>query len=132
MRSPILLTILLLLAGCHEDLSTSSKSAEEARIQKEVARRVDAARLEATVRTKRLQTIRMVGFIVLAGGAVGGLLWVRQRRMPASLSQVSRTSPALWNDHYPSPTGRVIDFPAVPTPPRQSNPPSPPPPKTRP
>ena len=92
MRYPILLAILLLLAGCHEDPSTSTKSAEEARIQKEVARRVEAARLEATVRTNRLQTIRMVGFIVLAGGAVGGLLWVRQRHLPASLSQVSRAS----------------------------------------
>ena len=86
MRLPLFLTILLilLLAGCNDDTpaTPSSKAAEAARIEREVARRVSAARLESAVRTSRLRTIRVVGFIVLAGGAVVGLVWLRSRRFP--------------------------------------------------
>ena len=127
MRLPILLALMLALPGCNEDedksasTSKSSKVAETARIEKMVARRVEAAKLESTVRTSRLHTIRIVGFTVLAGGAVAGLLWVRRPQfqgLPTSVAQIQRPRPALWNDHHPPRTGRVIDFPLV-TPARQ-------------
>jgi len=125
MRFPFILTILLLpmlamlLTGCKEDppATSSAKAAEAARIEREVARRVSAARLESSVRTKRLHTIRVVGFILLTGAAVAGLLWLRNRRSPEHPSpqyRIQGTQPPLWNDHYPPGNGRVIDFPSAP------------------
>lgn len=131
MRFPVILMILLLLTGCNDDSPTqSSKAAEAARIEKEVARRVEAARYESIVRNSRLRTIRVVGFIVLAGGAVTGLIWLKNRRFPEHPALHSRhpgmQSPPLWNDHYPSGNGRVIDFPPGPANPRPGQTPHPP------
>jgi len=131
MRFPVILMILLLLTGCNDDSSAtqSSKAAEAARIEKEVARRVEAARYESIVRNSRLRTIRVVGFIILAGGAVAGLIWLRNRRSPEHPSLHSRhpgTQPPLWDDHYPSGNGRVIDFPPGPASPRPGQAPHPP------
>lgn len=119
MRYSILLALLLALPGCKEDRSATkpSKAAEATRIEKEVARRVEAAKLESTVRTSRLQTIRLVGLVVLAGGAVGGLVWLRQSRLtpqpPQQLLNQGGELP-LRTDHYPLRSGRVIDFPRHP------------------
>lgn len=128
MRASLLLVLLLALSGCNEDepASQSKKSADAARIEKEVTRRVEAAKLESTLRTNRLQTIRMIGLLALAGGAVGGLVWLRQSRVPAqaSGSAIQQSQPPLWQDHYPTHPGRVIDFPTSPANHRQRHPPN--------
>jgi hypothetical protein len=109
----------LLLSGCNDatPATQSSKAAEAARIEREVARRVEAARLDSAVRINRLRTIRVLGFIVLTGGALSGLLWLRNRDYPghpAPRTLRSGPRPPLWDDHYPSGNGRVIDLPAGP------------------
>ena len=128
MRTPLLLVLLFALSSCNEDepASQSKKSADAARIEKEVTRRVEAAKLESTLRTNRLQTIRMIGLLALAGGAVGGLVWLRQSRVPAqaSGSAIQQSQPPLWQDHYPTYPGRVIDFPTSPANHRQRHPPN--------
>ena len=118
MQKPILLALMLALSGCHKDKSSIQPPwpGETARMEKEVARRVEAAKLESTVRTSRFHTIRVIGFIVLAGGAVAGLCWIRQPQSsvrPPSVAQIQGALPALWNDHQPPRAGRVIDFPPV-------------------
>lgn len=128
MRITILLMMLLTLAGCKDDTpaTRSKKTADAARIEKEVTRRVEAAKLEASVRKSRLQTIRLISFVVLAGGAVGGLVWLRQSRISGQSSPGSLlppNHPPLWTDHYPTQPGRVIDFPATPANPPQRHPP---------
>jgi hypothetical protein len=129
MRFSILLVLLLLLAlpGCNEDTSATkpSKTAEAARIEKEVVRRVEAAKLESTVRTSRLHTVRLIGLATLACGAVGGLVWMRQSRNPAKSPHgalIQRNEPPLRTDHYPPRSGRVIDFPTTPASHRQGQP----------
>lgn len=119
-KKQILLAVLLMLAACRDD-PPPNNIAEAARIEKEVARRVEAARLESSVRLSRLRTIRVVGFILLAGGAVAGLLWVRRTRFPNTTPQfgTQQARLPLWQDHYPPSEGRVIDpstgIPAVPS-----------------
>ena len=118
MQKPILLALMLALFGCHKDKSFIQQPmpGESVRVEKEVARRVEAAKLESTVRTSRFHTIRVIGFIVLAGGAVAGLCWIRQPQSsvrPTSVAQIQGALPPLWNDHQPPRAGRVIDFPPV-------------------
>jgi hypothetical protein len=125
---PILFLILLTLPGCNDDTPGTrfKKTADAARIEKEVTRRVEAAKLDASVRKSRLQTIRLISFVVLAGGAVGGLVWLRQSRASGQSSPGSllpQNHPPLWTDHYPTHPGRVIDFPATPANPPQRHPP---------
>jgi hypothetical protein len=124
MRIIILFLMLLTLAGCKDDkpASRSKKSADAARIEKEVTRRVEAAKLDASVRKSRLQTIRLISFVVLAGGAVGGLIWLRQSRSSQG-ALLPQNHPPLWTDHYPTHPGRVIDFPDTPANPPQRHPP---------
>ena len=109
----LLLAALLMLGACREDQSAnqSARSAEEARIQKEVARRVEVVENDLKTRQVRLHTIRLLGFILLAGGAVAGLLWVRQARFPNTPVRPATRHPVLpeWSDHYQPGSGRVID-----------------------
>jgi hypothetical protein len=124
MRVLILFLMLLTITGCNDDTpaSRSKKSADAARIEKEVTRRVEAAKLDASVRKSRLQTIRLISFVVLAGGAAGGLVWLRQSPMSGQSSPGSRlpqNHPPLWTEHYPPHPGRVIEFPPTPASHRQ-------------
>ena len=132
MRILLLLAFPLLMAGCkgNPPAAKSSKAAETARIEKEVAKRVEAARLESSVRTNRLRTIRIVGFCFLAGFAVAGLIWVQQPQFPNPQGRIAPpvvNRPPQWTDHSRPPTGRVLDLtptsrtPDVP-PPRAPNP----------
>jgi hypothetical protein len=107
MRPLILLAALLLVAGCDDDKSASkSKTAEAARIEREVKRRVDAAGIETAAAENRLRTIRVIGFIVLAGGAAAALLKLRHPAFSYSPERPLGT---------PLPrTSRVIDFPQTP------------------
>jgi hypothetical protein len=110
MRNATILIVALLMVGGCRDGQPADKSAEEARIETEVARRTKAVETELKIRQHRLHTIRVVGFILLAGGAVAGLLWVRQSRFPNLPSTHAR--PVLWSDHHPPGEGRVIDLAA--------------------
>ena len=125
MRLPILLALILALSGCNEDAdksastSKSSKVAEAAKIEREVARRVETAKLESTVRTSRLHTIRIVGFTVLAGGAACCLIWLQYHHRSYNPEQ-SHGGPLQmpsWRDHYPVSTTRVLDLPPPAPPP---------------
>ena len=105
----MLFAALLLASACHDDQPVG-KSLEAMRIEREVARRVAIAEKDIKARQARLHTIRVVGFVLLAGGAVAGLLWVRQSRFPNIPPIVSR--PAQWIDHHPPGEGRVLDLAA--------------------
>lgn len=118
MRGFLLLMALLLVTSCNEDSpsSNSSKTAEAAKIEKEVAIRVNSARLEAAARDNLLHTFRVVGFILLAGGAVAGLMWVQRPPPPEGQSPVVRfpeTQPALMSEPRRTRSTRVIDFPTI-------------------
>ena len=112
------LILVVLMAGCgggsrKGSSSKSAKAAEAARIEREVSHRVKQAGIESTERQTRMRTWRTLGFIVLTGGAVAGLLWVRNPSSPALpgrsvLSQAIRRP--LWSDQPPPRAGRVIDL----------------------
>ena len=70
MRPVIAILIAVLLSGCHKDQpgGKAPKSVEEQRIEKEVVRRVEMAGTAAKARQSTLHTVRMVGFLLLAGG----------------------------------------------------------------
>jgi hypothetical protein len=112
LRAISILLVTFLLPCCRDDETSakSSKSAEAARIEREVKRRVEVVEKDLKVRQTRLHTIRVIGFIVLAGGSV--TLFVRLQRqrgvlpvhLPESLPPVSQ-----WRDHYPVPESRIID-----------------------
>lgn len=110
----ILLAALLMVSACRDE-QVPDKSAEEARIQKEVTRRVGIVEteLETEFKTRQttLRTLRTIGFILLAGGAVAGLVWVRQSRFPNTPVRPATRHPVLpeWSDHYQPGSGRVID-----------------------
>ena len=112
-KTTILLTALLLVA-CNDDKATgkSSKSAEEARIQREIAQRVAVAEFDLKAKQNRLHTIRVVGFILLAGGALGGLVWLQHHRSynPAQGPDLAGRRPA-WTDHYGISTSRILELP---------------------
>jgi hypothetical protein len=106
----ILLAALLMVSACHDE-QDPDKSAEEARIEKEVTRRVGIVETELKTRQTTLRTLRTIGFILLAGGAVAGLVRVRQSRFPNTLVRPATRHPVLpeWSDHYQPGPGRVID-----------------------
>jgi hypothetical protein len=107
--SPLLIAALFLMSSCRDD-PPSNKATEEARIQTEVARRVKVVESDLKIRQHRLRTIRIVGFVVLLGGAVTGLVWVRRPRLTFNPSSLPR--PKNWTDHHPPGEGRVIDLTA--------------------
>jgi len=114
----ILLLPLLILTGCRDDKAAAraAKAAEESRIEKEVAKRVSTERQALAERKPLLQTIRVVGFIVLTCGAVTGLVWLRK---PWGLNPVrphistQQALPPQTYDHYPVNPGRVLDLQQV-------------------
>lgn len=111
-RHTLLLVTLLILSGCNDDGTSSKnrKSAEAARIEREVARRVQVERLAVSERKSRLQTYRVISYVVLAGGAVTGLLWLqRQRAFGSSQNQSRPLQLQSWTDHFPTPANRVFD-----------------------
>jgi len=111
-RHAILLMVLLMLPGCRDD-EAADKAAEEAKIEREVSRRVVTERKELSERKPMLRTVRVVGFIVLTGGAVFGLMWLRHQRVSnpvGSRASNYQTPPPQANEHYPVPRGRVLDL----------------------
>jgi len=121
----ILLMTLLVLPGCRDDkakdrAARATKAAQEARIEREVAKRVSTERLASTERKARLHTIRVIGFIVLTGGTVSWLVWLQNHRgsNPVRLSASNQHAlPPQAYDHYPVKPGRVLDLqqPSPPT-----------------
>ncbi len=122
-RRTMLLAVLLMLGGCREDppdpgqSSKSSQAAEAARIEKEVVQRVAVVEQDLKVRQTRLHTYRTLGFIVLAGGAVGGLIWLQHHRSSNPAQSHERPLQLTrWWDHYTVPSTRVLELPpAAPT-----------------
>ena len=114
----ILLIALLSLTGCRDDeaaatAARAAKAAKETRIEREVSKRVFTQRQALSDHRDLLHTIRVVGFVVLAGGAVSGLTWVRRPRVPSSVENSfspQQEVPAVAHDHYPVPSGRVLDL----------------------
>ena len=113
-----------LLITCQDD-KRSTRAAQEARIEREVKQRVErevAAKTAAIeekygVRKAQLRTIRVVGFILLAGGALGGLIRLQRHRpaIPLQSGERQLRTPA-WRDHHPVPTTRVLDLQPGPSP----------------
>jgi hypothetical protein len=109
--------VLFLLMTCNSE--QSNRAAEEARIQKEVSRRVEyevalkVADIERKthIRQAELHTIRVVGFILLAGGSLGGLIWLHRYRayVPPQPEERQLQMPT-WRDHFTLPFNRVLDL----------------------
>jgi hypothetical protein len=105
----ILIATLLMLAGCRDE-EVSSKSAEEARIEKEVKQRVKVAEKALKVGQTRMHTIRITAFVLLAGGSIALFVRLQRQRgfhptpIPERLPPVTR-----WMDHHAIPTTRVIE-----------------------
>ena len=120
------LILVALMTGCGEgsrkgSSSKSAKAAEAARIEREVSQRVEQAGIESTERRTRMHTIRVVGFILLAGGA-GVLLFRLQRQRGFHPTPVPQRLPPVtqWQDHHPLPSARVIETQAPKHPVQQS------------
>jgi hypothetical protein len=110
----ILPAFLLLLSGCRDDTAAAraAKAAEEARIDREVAKRVSGKRQASAERKDMLHTIRLTGFIVLTGGAVTGLVWLRRPQGAGSVGQSvshQQTPPRQTYDHHPVLPRRILD-----------------------
>ena len=121
MRKTTIFLAAQLLVACHDDQSggKSSKSAEEARIEREVTQRVAVVEKDLKVRQHTLHTIRVVGFILLAGGALGGLIWLQSHHRSFNSAQgmdLADRRPE-WSDHYGISSSRVLELP----PPGQSS-----------
>lgn len=117
MRKAIaLLIISLLLPGCRDE----RKSPAADKIDKEVARRVEVAKSELKIeeRSRRLRTVRIVGFVFLSAGSVACLVWLGRPRSPNPYgrSEPSRIiPPPQWRDLRPPRKGRVLDLGSAPT-----------------
>jgi len=117
MKEVILLVLILLLNSCLEDESGSAKSAEAKKFEKAVAQRVEkeveVIKTDLKVWQTRMHTIRMVGFIVLTGGAVGSLIWLQRNHSynpgqePERQLQIARPR---WWDHYAPRAGRILEL----------------------
>ena len=107
----MMLAALLLLSGCPQEEAKPSR-AEEARIEKEVAVRVAVAKEELKIQKSRLKTIRVVGFILLAGGALGGLIWLQRNHAYTPPQPHERTlQMPSWRDYWALPSTRVLELP---------------------
>ena len=107
MRYSILLA-LLLLPGCNEDTSATkpSKAAEAVRIEKEVVRRVEAAKLESMVRTSELHTVRLIGLASTPDPSIG----TRTNIGVVNLEPVPATVRIRLYDGAKGPTGYLGTF----------------------
>jgi len=129
MRWLALATALIVLGGCHGNGKPGSDDkAVEKKVEKEVARRVEAKEAELKTRQSDQRTYRTIGFIVLAVGATGTLVVLQRQRPPARAPALEYplTRP-VWNDHFVVPDRRVIEIdPATPAPRPLPPPPGPP------
>jgi len=137
----VFLIAVFLLITC-QDNDRSARIAEKARIERiekeadqrverEVARRVEAevaAKADALeqkyrVRQAQLRTIRAVGFILLAGGALGGLIWLQRNHahVPPQPGERNLQMPT-WLDHFALRPNRVLDLPPHQLPPSPASP----------
>jgi len=132
---------LFLLFTC-QDSDRSARAAEKARIERiekdanqrverevaqrveaEVAAKVDALEQKYGARRAELKTIRAVGFILLAGGALGGLIWLQRNHayIPPQPGERNLQMPT-WLDHFTLPSTRVLDLPPHQLPPSPASP----------
>jgi hypothetical protein len=136
-----LFTILLLLVGCKDEQQTTrTKQAEaEARQQAELAQaqmakaQAEQALRQADENRERLQTLRIVALVALAGGAVLAIAWSgRPPATPVSNGLPNHLSPGQSAERLlvspntrPPTTGRIIDLPPVAPVERSANPSNP-------
>jgi len=128
-----------LLLTCHDnEQAAKAKAAEEARIEREVARRVEKARKEIAERDALFHTVSWIVLVVLTCGGVAKFVWFRRPRFTAPVMPVMPTtravqySPRSYVIQQPRPqrvnyqaprAGRVLDLrPAVSSPPVQQQP----------
>ena len=138
--------VLFLLFTCQDNNRSANAAAQKARIEQEAAQRFEqevARRVEIEVKEKvaekeealelkygarraELKTIRAVGFILLAGGALGGLIWLQRNHAysPPQPGERSLQMPS-WRDHWGLRSTRVLDLPPHQTHPSMTSPASP-------
>ena len=114
-KAIVLLIVALLLPGCREE----RKSPAADKIEKEVARRVEVAKKELRIeeRSRRLKTIRIVGFVFLCSGATACLIWLGRPRPSDPYARVGPSRiipPPQWRDLRPLRKGRVLDLGSTP------------------
>jgi len=112
-----------------------ARAAERAQIQSEIDHRVElevaqklavqvaAIEKKTNARLTELRTVRIVGFILLAGGSLGSLIWLQRNRsyIPPEPGERDLQMPT-WLDHFTRPLTRVLDLrppslPVTPAPP---------------
>jgi len=133
---------LFMLFTCQDnERSAKAKAAEEARIEREVARRVEVARKEMAERDALFHTVSWIVLVVLTCGGVAKFIWFRQPRFTSPVMPVIPVMPTTRAVQYSPPAyviqqprpqrvdyqapraGRVLDLrPAVSSPPVQQQP----------
>ena len=119
-----------------------ARAAERAQIQSEIDHRVElevaqklavqvaAIEKKTNARLTELRTVRIVGFILLAGGSLGSLIWLQRNRsyIPPEPGERDLQMPT-WLDHFTRPLTRVLDLrpPSLPVTPAPPVIPAPPP-----
>lgn len=104
-RLVMILSLPLIFIGCRDEKSPSS---QKDRIEREVERRLVQERKTFEEQGRALRTIRILGFVLLTGGAVGLLYygqWIRNSR--------SREPSQNYDAEFRNPTQtnrRVIDL----------------------
>ena len=108
----ILFALVLLLPACHDD---EGNAVEKAKIDREVARQIEIARKDLLTRQSVIRTCCAIGFAILTGGSIAGLIWLHCQR--TALNTASRERNRLLSAWPDTPAGqpqRVLDLPANP------------------
>lgn len=122
---PMLVLIMALglsLVGCQKDdedrqaQEEAERQERKAREEREAQEEKEATRLSEE-RKARLRTMRVLGFVVLSGGAVILLVWTNRSspQTDRTYGSTSLPNPTQWRDARQRPTrSRIIDIPPQP------------------
>ena len=104
----ILAALLLIVASCRKD---DAKPVVSSKVEREVERRMAVVKSDQILRQSQLRTYRIIGFIVLTGGSVAGIVWIQSQRAPVSFAARPRPlQRPSESDHHATHSTRVLDI----------------------